>query len=190
MVTFIDADSNYMTDMLCVGKDMLLLGDLTESVESVPQIPGWIMSECRRRLWETMVDIGLDRVVYVDTDSIIIATYGDRGYERNIATRYAGMWASKSRFIHLQIQGPRNLTADTDRRMSGLPLGAIQSGPTEYRGEVMRSIKEAMRHGQLDTVTTIPRRFMFTAPDIRRGHNRDGSTFAFRLERKPIREDG
>jgi hypothetical protein len=33
MVTFIDADSNYMTDMLCVGKDMLLLGDLTESVE-------------------------------------------------------------------------------------------------------------------------------------------------------------
>lgn len=190
MVTFIDADSNYMTDMLCVGKDMLLLGDLTESVESVPQIPGWIMSECRRRLWMTMVDIGLDRVVYVDTDSIIFATRGDRGFEREVLQRYAAMWSPKGRYAALAVNGPRNLRVDDDRRMSGLPGGAIQFGPTEYRGEVMRSIKEAMRHGQLDTVTTVPRKFMFTAPDIRRGHNKDGSTFAFRLEQKPIREDG
>lgn len=188
MITFIDADSSYMTDMLCVGKDMLLLGDLTESVESVPQIPGWIMSECRRRLWETMCEIGLDRVVYVDTDSIIVDTRNDRTWERAMLHRYGKVWASKARHAKLHVSGPRNLTVDSDRRMSGLPLGAIQSGPAEYRGEVMRSIKEAMRHGQLDTVTTIPRRFMFTALDIRRGHNPDGSTFAFRLENKPNRE--
>lgn len=184
MCTFIDYDENTMTDMLCVGKDMLLLGALEESVESVPQIPAWVMSECRRRLWETMVDIGLERIVYVDTDSIIIATNGDRAYEREITRSYASMWAPKARHIRLSIHGPRNLTADNDRRMSGLPTTAIQAGPSEYRGEVMRSIKESMRHGQLSTVQTVPRRFMFTAPDIRRKHLPGGKTEAFRLEPK------
>lgn len=189
MCTFIDYDENTMTDMLCVGKDMLLLGRLEESVESVPQIPAWVMSECRRRLWETMVDIGLERIVYVDTDSIIVATGGDRAYERAVVRRHADLWAPKARHVRLQIRGPRNLTTDTDRRMSGLPGNAIQSGPTEYRGEVMRSIKESMRHGQLGTVTTVPRRFMFTAPDIRRKHLPNGKTEAFRIEPKAITED-
>lgn len=187
--TFIDYDDNSMTDMLCVGKDMLLLGNLEESVESVPQIPAWVMSECRRRLWETMVQIGLDKVVYVDTDSIIVATNGDRGFERSLIQRLGGLWALKARHIRLHIHGPRNLTADTDRRMSGLPRNAIQAGPAEYRGEVMRSIKESMRHGQLGTVQTVPRRFMFTAPDIRRKHLPNGETEAFRIEPKTTTED-
>lgn len=189
MCTFIDYDENTMTDMLCVGKDMLLLGRLEESVESVPQIPAWVMSECRRRLWETMVDIGLERIVYVDTDSIIVATGGDRTYERALIRCHADLWAPKARHTKLQIHGPRNLTTDSDRRMSGLPGNAIQSGPTEYRGEVMRSIKESMRHGQLGTVTTVPRRFMFTAPDIRRKHLPNGQTEAFRIEPKHATED-
>lgn len=189
MVTFIDADENSMTDLLCVGHDMLLLGDLTESVESVPQIPAWIMSECRRRLWETMVEIGLDRIVYVDTDSIIVDTRGDRQYEQRLIRNYRGMWAPKARHAKIHIYGPRNLRTDSDRRMSGLPLDAEQHGPTEYRGRVMRSVKESMRSGHLGTVTHVPRTFKFTATDIRRGHNKDGSTFAFRLNNRKDPEE-
>lgn len=189
MCTFIDYDEHTMTDMLCVGKDMLLLGDLTESVESVPQIPAFVMSECRRRLWETMVDIGLDRVVYVDTDSIIVATHGDKRFERALLRHHAGLWAPKRRLINLYIQGPRNLTADSDRRMSGLPRSAIQSGPMEYRGEVLRSIKESMRHGKLDTVTSVQRKFMFKAPDLRRKHLPNGQTEAFRIGPQPTGEN-
>lgn len=189
MCTFIDVDESTMTDMLCVGKDMLLLADLTESVESMPQIPAWVMSECRRRLWETMVDIGLDRVVYVDTDSIIIATEGDRTRERSILQRHADLWAPKGRYARLHVQGPRNLSADDDRRMSGLPKKASQSGPTEFRGEVMRSIKEAMRHGQLDMTQTVDRRFQFKSVDIRRKHLPGGLTEAFRIEPKTMEDD-
>ena len=188
MCTFIDIDTNTMTDMLCVGKDMLLLGELTESVESVPQIPAWVMSECRRRLWETMVQIGLDKVVYVDTDSIIIATGGDRQFERETLHTLADLWAPKRRLINLQILGPRNLSADDTRRMSGLPLTAEQTGLLEYRGEIMRSIRESMRHGQLDTVSTVTRNFKFTATDIRRKHLPNGETEAFRIEPKTMIE--
>lgn len=184
MCTFIDYDENTMTDMLCVGRDMLLLGDLEESVESVPQIPAWVMSECRRRLWETMVYVGLQRVVYVDTDSIIVDTEGDRTFYYDPASWLGDQWAIKRKLVNLHIRGPRNLTADDERRISGLPTTAVQAGPLEYRGEIMRSIKESMRHGQLGSVSTVPRRFMFTAPDIRRKHLPGGKTEAFRLEPK------
>ena len=182
MCTFIDMDDNTMTDMLCVGSDMLLLGDLTESVESVPQIPAWIMSECRRRLWETMCEIGLERIVYVDTDSIIFATHGDKRVERAYIQRFSNLWAPKGRYVHINVNGPRNLNVDNTRRMSGLPLTANQSGPNKYRGDVMRSIKESMRHGQLDTVTSVERNFEFKAMDIRRKHLPNGLTEAFRME--------
>ena len=188
LVTYIDYDDNSMTDMLCVGHDMLLLGEMTESVESVPQIPAWIMSECRRRLWETMNGIGLERVVYVDTDSIIVDTQGDTRYARNLVRGYARVWSHKQTLHSLTIHGPRNLIADSDRRVSGLPLGAVQTGRLQYSGEVLQSIKQSMRHGQLDRVTTVPRKFMFTAPDIRRGHNPGGSTYAFRLGDKTTEE--
>lgn len=181
MVTFIDYDDDTMTDMMCVGKDMLLLGDLTESLESVPQIPAWVMSECRRRLWVTMMEIGLDRILYVDTDSIIIDLKGDLAYGRAIQRRYRGMWAVKGRYASMHIYGPRNLRIDADRRVSGLPAAAIQHGPSEFRGEVMRSIAQSMRSGQLDTVTTVPRTFIYNSVDTRRRHNKDGSTSAFRV---------
>lgn len=182
MCTFIDIDDNTMTDMLCVGKDMLLLADLTESVESVPQIPAWVMSECRCRLWETMVDIGLEKVAYVDTDSIIVATSGNRQFERSVLQRHSDLWAPKGRYVRLHVNGPRNLHVDDSRRMSGLPGNAVQSGPAEYRGEVLRSIRESMRHGQLDMVQSVDRHFDFKSLDIRRKHLPGGRTEPFRIE--------
>lgn len=181
LVTFINADTETMTDMLCVGHDMLLLGDMAESRDSVPQIPAWIMSECRARLWYAMVDIGLDNVVYVDTDSVIFKTHGDSRRERDIVQRFAPLWLQKGRYARLSIAGPRNLHVDDTRRISGLPAEAVRTGNGKYHAEVFKSIREAMRSGQLDAVESMPRNFKFTARDIRRGHNPDGSTYAFRM---------
>lgn len=181
LVTFIDADNETMTDMLCVGNDMLLLGELAESRDSVPQIPAWIMSECRARLWHAMVDIGLDDVVYVDTDSVIFRTRGSSARERDVTKRFQPQWALKGKYARLTIAGPRNLHVDDTRRVSGLPAEAVRMGNGKYHAEVFKSIREAMRSNQLDAVESIPRTFQFTARDIRRGHNQDGSTYAFRM---------
>ena len=45
-----------------------------------------------------------------------------------------------------------------------------------------------MRSGELDILTSKPRKFEFTARDIRRGHNPDGSTYAFRMGGKTLME--
>lgn len=179
LVTYLDVDAGKTTDMLIAGNDRLLLSDMQESVESLPQIPGWVMSECRRRLWEAMNDAGLDNVVYIDTDSVIVWGSGFdsvlNGYDKPGYAR----WSIKGRYSSMHINGPRNLVCNDARRVSGLPLSARQVAPLEFTGQIMRSIKESMRAGQLDCVASVPRKFVLDAPDLRRQHLPDGETMPF-----------
>jgi hypothetical protein len=179
LVTFIDVEQGTSTDMLIAGNDRLILSDMQESVESLPQIPGWVMSECRRRLWEAMSDLGLGNVVYVDTDSIVAS--GAALYPHLDAMRKVESdgWAIKGQYTSMVIHGPRNLVCNTARRVAGLPLSAKQTAPLEFTGQIMRSIKESMRAGQLDCVASVPRKFVLDAPDLRRQHLPDGQTMPF-----------
>lgn len=182
MVTYLDADDGTRTDMLMAGTQILLLGNMEESTESLPQIPGWIMSKCRAQLWDAMLATRAGgRLLYVDTDSIICDALGAAslsGYARAFGQR----WDLKGVYDRLTIHGPRNLEVGADRRVSGLPLTAKQSGPLEFTGEVMRSVKQSMRNGDFDMVTSLPRTFHLTPHDLRRRHNPDGTTQPFHLE--------
>lgn len=188
LVTYIDTDAGKVTDMLIAGSRRMILADMMEAPESLPQVPGWVMSECRRRLFETMVALGPD-LVYVDTDSVI----GRRG---SLVGDWAGTlnaplfkdWSRKATYARLTVNGPRNLVAESTRKMAGLPLTARQTAPLEFTGQVMRSIKESMRAGELDCVTSLPRKFVMDAPDLRRQHLTNGRTEPFRLTPKPQEE--
>lgn len=182
LVTYIDIEEGVSTDLLCAGHDRFILADMTESVDSLPQIPGWIMSECRRRLWEAMISAGLGHVVYCDTDSMIL----DVPYSRQVMsidnTVFERTWVRKGEYSRVTIHGPRNLVCEDARRVSGLPLKARQTAPLEFTGQVMRSIKESMRAGELDRVTQIPRKFVLDAPDLRRQHLPDGTTAPYEVQ--------
>lgn len=182
LITFIDTDEKTSTDMLIAGTDRLILADMTEGAESLPQIPGWVMSECRRRLWEAMCAVGFGSVVYVDTDSIV-ARQGDTvGDWAGTMNGQSDDWTRKGTYSRMVIHGPRNLVCESTRRVSGLPLTARQTAPLEFSGEIMRSIKESMRAGELDCVATIPRKFVLDAPDLRRQHLSGGMTAPFEVQ--------
>jgi len=171
-----------MTDMLIAGTERLILADMAESPESLPQVPGWVMSECRRRLWEAMCTVGLSRVVYVDTDSLIV---GGGWWGPNVDEgdgQVFDYWTQKGRYKRMHVYGPRNIVAESTRRVSGLPLTARQVAPLEFTGQVMRSIKESMRAGELDCVTSVPRTFVLDAPDLRRQHVAGGRTLPFEVQ--------
>lgn len=181
LVTYIDVDAGTSTDLLCAGNDRFILTDMIESAESLPQIPSWVMSECRARLWDAISSVGQVNVLYVDTDSIII-----RGDQGALLTHPGGPleyshWLRKGTYRRMTVHGPRNYTADTDRHVAGLPLTAKQVAPLEFTGHVMRSVKESMRAGQLDCVAQIPRRFVLDAPDLRRQHLPGGGTAPFEV---------
>jgi hypothetical protein len=182
LIEYWDLVDGLKTEMLYGGSQCFVLGEMQESRESLPQIPGWIMSKCRAWLWNAIVTEG-ENLVYVDTDSVIfkephgIGSYGPWPYGvRN------GQWTHKGTYSRLTIHGPRNLELGAQRRVAGLPLSARQSAPLEFDGEVMRSVKHSMRNGELDLVVSVPRTFHLNAPDLRRQHNPDGSTSPFRLE--------
>jgi hypothetical protein len=182
LVTYIDTDECTSTDMLIAGFDRFVLADMTESVDSLPQIPGWIMSECRRRLWEAMLYAGLRNVVYCDTDSVIVQRAGGNG---DFTWQFGDLpetWSRKGTYSRMTVHGPRNLVCEDARRVSGLPLTARQVAPLEFTGQVMRSIKESMRAGELDRVTQIPRKFVLDAPDLRRQHLPDGTTAPYEVQ--------
>lgn len=189
LVTVIDDDGGPNTDMLWAGRDWLVLSDIGEAIDSLPQIPSWIMSECRRRLWETMLSTGLDNVVYVDTDSLIVngATVPGLWHTPTVASLYT--WHRKGVYRQMNIHGPRNYSTDMDRKVAGVPRTARQTAPLEFTGEVLRSIKESMRAGELDCVTSIPRTFHMNAPDLRRKHLPHGRTQAYTIRPTPPQED-
>ena len=181
LVTYIDTDAGQATDLLIAGHEAMILTGLTESRDSLPQIPGWVMSECRRRLWNAMSEVGLENVLYVDTDSMIIDASCGRWFGAIVGTPDGARWARKAVYNDLTIHGPRNLSFGRERRVSGLPLTARQVAPLEFTGQVMRSVKESMRMGELDAVASIPRKFILDAPDLRRQHNPGGSTSPYRI---------
>lgn len=186
LVTYSDLIDGLTTDMLIVGRDRFVLTDMLEGGESMPQIPGWIMSECRRRLWVTMNEIGLDAVCYVDTDSIIVDLSRTDATAEEIIQRYGEWWAPKRTWNRLTIYGPRNIRLDDNRRISGVPSTARQTGELEFSGEVLKSVRHSLASGRLDQVERVPRRFHLKTPDMRRLHNADGSTSPFRIEEECI----
>lgn len=188
LVTYIDADEGTSTDLLCAGYDRFILTDMQESVESLPQIPSWVMSECRRRLWVAMTQVGLGDVVYVDTDSMITTEAGAAHWLEHHKYADTYTWAQKGRYRRMTIYGPRNYTANNHRHVAGLPKTARQVAPLEFTGQVMRSVKESMRAGQLDCVASIPRRFVLDAPDLRRQHLPNHETAPYEVQ-LPTTED-
>jgi hypothetical protein len=189
LVSYLDLDDDVRTDMLLAGNRRMLLGDMAESTESLPQIPGWVMSECRARLWNEMVMNGA-ALVYVDTDSVILNMSkvphitGD-----SFLDKFGTEWRRKGTYNRLTIHGPRNLELNYSRRVAGLPLSAQETRPLEFTGEVMRGVKHAMRNGELDCVVSMPRTFHLQTQDLRRGHNADGSTYPFEVIETQSTED-
>lgn len=176
-----DWDTGNVSEMMQVGNQLRVLSEQQESPDSMPQIPGWVMSECRRRLWATMCVAGLDHVVYVDTDSIITDSLGTQRIQRWLSK--GGGWPThiKGTYQKLTIHGPRMLTVDDERRMAGVPLQAYLDKSGQLRGEVFVSLRESLLRHQVDSVEVLQRRFDPGGSDRRRQHLDWGRTTPYVL---------
>lgn len=179
----IDTIAGTVTDELRVGHDVMTLAEMAESDTSTPMITGWVMSEARRRLWRLMVTAGLENVLYVDTDSVIVTAPGNKRLHRAELQGETYSLIRKAPIRSLLIHGPRNLEVENERRISGLPTRAIRTGPLTYEGEVWSGVKSSMKSGTMDHVLVTPRTYTLQATDPRRHHNPDGTTSPHREEK-------
>lgn len=180
-------------------KRMMHIGDKTfvesarlEGRDSVPQITGWIMAECRVRLWWAMCAAGFENIAHVDTDSVLVNAEGLRRLREHYGASFKHMWQVKATWNYMTVYGPRNLRAGRDRKVSGVPKGAKEIQPNVFVGEKWRGLAADMASGRAGAVTVVPGRWEMAIEDPRRlsAAGAGGLTVAIAVDLNGYRRDG
>lgn len=171
---WIDADTGERGRLLCVGGRSYLQLGREDGENAVPAIMGWIMAECRRRLWVAMEAAGLDNVVHVDTDGLLVTARGDW----HLARAHVDGLRRKKRYRKVEVFGPRQLLLGGELRASGVPRRAQRVGPRSWVGEVWPSLGQSIAEGDPEGVKVLARRFVLRGTDRRRVHKKAGQTAA------------
>lgn len=167
-----DVDTGERYRVLHAGDRVLREGELIEGENAVPSVMGAIMSAARVQLWETMLVAGLEHVVYVDTDGLIVDAEGDARLE---AAGLAGL-RRKAAYRSVQIWGPRQCVFGAELRIAGVPRRAKRVGPNTFEGEVWPALGTSLGRGESSSVRVVPRRVSIKGVDHRRQHLPGGLT--------------
>jgi hypothetical protein len=168
ITTMIDAATKEQHRMLHVGEDTLLETGRTESRNSLPQVTGWIMAECRVRLWEAMNHAGLENIAHVDTDSVLVSNVGLRNLRDHYGSEFGDRWTLKGTYSRLEVLGPRTYFRDKQRVAAGIPSKAEQQPDGSITGERWASLAADMNVKLGTTVTIQPAVWHMKRTDPRR----------------------
>lgn len=173
-----DATTGESFRLLQVGNELSRADAHKENPDAMVAVMAWVMAEARVRLWHVMESAGLEHVVYVDTDSVIVDAIGDQALERAAwpGLRVKGVYDS------LQVFGPRQIVPGGRLRAAGVPRGAVPVGGDVWEGEVWSGLARSLSEGEADSVRVALRRFRLKGTDRRRAHVSGGGTEPFRLE--------
>lgn len=169
------------TDMLHIGHKLLTLSEEVEGANAVPSITGYIMSEARARLWRAIQRIGPERVLYVDTDSLLVDLSGHTAYRAMAHEKDLAGLRVKGRHRGWSIAGPRQLVIGRDVRIAGVPRKAERVGEWTFSGHVWRGLAESVKRGEPDSVTITRRTWRIRGVDNRRVGPRHGRTLPIKL---------
>jgi hypothetical protein len=180
----VDADTGETHRLMHVGDRTLIESARVEGRDSLPQITGWIMAECRRRLWEGMRAAGLDHIAHIDTDSVLADRTGLAALRLAYGDGWRRLWQVKASYRKLTVYGPRNYRCDALRKVSGVPRKAIEVSPNEFIGEQWHSLSLDMEDGKCDTVTISTATWVTRNTDPRRADapGVSGETVAYRIQ--------
>lgn len=179
---FYDDETGASEELLQVGSEIKWLADLTESTSSCPQITGWVMSKCRVLLWHLMTGVGLDRVLYCDTDGVLV-DIGRPGRPDPMEMQVDDVPVRvKAVYDDAVLHGPRNIEVGGDRRLSGIPRTAVRTAPMVFDGEVWASLEGSLSTKHPESVRVSKRKWKVKPVDNRREHVDNGLTAAYRME--------
>lgn len=177
-----DKGSDETFRFLQVGHDLLRARDAKENPDAMVSIMAFVMAEARVRLWLAMEAAGLDNVMYVDTDSVIVNQEGDHALSQAALPGFR----IKAVYESLDVLGPRQIIPSGRLRASGVPTGARPVGDYVWEGEVWAGLGTSLQDGERDRVRVGLRRFRLSGTDRRRSHCADGSTRAVTLGNRAV----
>lgn len=164
----VDFATGRMTRMMHIGDKTFVETARAEGHDSLPQITGWIMAECRVRLWQAMRAAGMHNIAHVDTDSVLVNREGLSNLRATYAGSFNGLWQIKATWQALLVYGPRNLRAGRERKLAGVPKAAKEVRTNVFQGERWRGLAADMMLGRADAVTVSPGEWTVSTEDPRR----------------------
>lgn len=172
-------DSRY--SLMQVGTEIRRSTDEKYGRDAVPAITGYVMSECRARLWRTIRAVGEGHVFYMDTDSLLVDADGDAALSAYAQAHPEIGWRRKGEHKGYDIIGTRKIMLGSQVRVAGVPKGARLVGDWRFRGEVWDGLGESVRRGEADAVRVTERDFRVLRGDRRRRRRDDGSMVPYVL---------
>src|SRR5487761_47125 len=139
-----------------------------EGRDSLPQVTGWIMAECRTRLWHAMRVAGLDQLAHVDTDSFVTSRAGVRALREAYSDASAHVWSVKGSARRVVVYGPRNYRWGKARKVAGVPRKAREILPNVFTGERWQGLSQALEDGQSGAVQIVRTKWELNVNDPRR----------------------
>ena len=119
------------SDISCLGRRTVAVKG-SEPPLSVPHLSAHVTDYARIALWRRLVKLGLENVLYCDTDSAIIASEHVPRSMRRKAAPNIGQWSVRLEGERLQIFGEKLYVLHDHSVASGLPRTAIPVGPHAY----------------------------------------------------------
>jgi hypothetical protein len=181
---YIDAQTGKEGELLQIGRDVFEKSAVQEWQHSVPAITGYIMAECRVRLWKIITALPPEAVIYADTDSIL-ATDQWHDAVKEVAESPVGQGLRLKRsWDGISIWGPRQVVTGNVVRVAGLPKRARRTGRHTFDGEVWESLDAATKRGRFSRVHIAPRTWQMKGIDRRR----DGPSVGWTTPHRVMRE--
>lgn len=163
-----DVDTGITHRLMHVGDRTLIETERREGRDSLPAVTGWIMAECRARLWRAMREAGLGNLAHVDTDSLIVNQAGYRALRAAWGADFERDWQVKGTWRRLIIYGPRNYRCADQRKSAGIPRKATEILPNVFTGEQWHGLAADIEAGRASCVTISPGKWELTTRDARR----------------------
>lgn len=177
-----DAVSGATSRLMHVGDQTLIETAREEGRDSLPQVTGWIMAECRARLWRAMRAAGLDHLAHVDTDSLLVDRAGLAQLRDALGAAWGTHWQVKGSYRRLIVYGPRNYRAGEVRKVAGVPRKAKEILPNVFTGEKWSGLASDMEAGRHNAVSITQGEWVMKTPDPRRLDAPEGQTFTVAVQ--------
>lgn len=163
-----DVASGKTDRMMHIGDRTFIETERREGRDSLPQVTGWIMAECRARLWRAMSDAGLDELAHVDTDSLIVSAAGYVALRAAQEASWPDHWQTKGSYRRMIVYGPRNYRGDGVRKVAGVPKRATELLPNVFEGERWHGLSRDLESDRSGAVTVETSRWEVNVNDPRR----------------------
>lgn len=174
-------DRGVVTQYLQVGRDVFERTGLRDVDDACPQITGYIMSAQRAKLWRAAMAIGAECVLYMDTDSLIVSTNGDKRIRALSGSELFDGLRLKRKHRGYEIYGPRAYIVGDTVKFAGIPRGAVRIGDTAWEGSAWESLETSIQAAASNEVRISTRKFRVRWNGKRRALQDNGRTVPYRM---------